>query len=238
VSAAQNGRGSSSTNDEKDPEQTTGRFSRLNAAARSARGTIFCFLSPGVLNASEEWLETLAGHMVQEGVGAVGPMLVFTDGTIRSAGLIMGLAGGVQSAYFRKPSRPRGRALRLDVSQNVSAVPADCLMVRREVFESLDGFDSETYPDVYADVDLCLRLIRAGRRVVWTPWASLTLSEKTHRRDPGELERIKHHWPVFFESDPYYNPNLSLSSVDMSLAFPPRISKIPHTDAVQHTPAT
>ena len=149
-------------------------------------------------------------------------MLVFRDDKIKSAGLVIGAGLGVASGFADQTSRPRGRALRLDVSQNVSAVPADCMFVRRDVYKDCGGFDSTNYPDRFADVDLCLRLMRSGYRIIWTPWARLAQASSLKYKQSAELELLRSAWPWYFEHDPHYNPNLSLASANWELAFPPR----------------
>jgi GT2 family glycosyltransferase len=88
------------------------------------------------------------------------------------------------------------------------------------------GFDEENFGGCYGDVDLCFRLIENGRRNVWTPWSTIVQWEGPKAENHSELNRLRSKWPKFFATDPYYNPNLSLDSVDMSLAERPRVGKL------------
>lgn len=200
-------------------------FARLNSGASAASGSMLCFLS-GVSEVSEDWLAVLVGHAFQNGIGAVGPMIVDRKERIRNAGFTPGLLGGISSVFQDDRVSPRGRSLRLDVTQNVSAVSAGCLVVRRDVFDDVGGFDDENFGGCYGDVDLCFRLIENGRRNVWTPWSTIVQWEGPKAENHSELNRLRSKWPKFFATDPYYNPNLSLDSVDMSLAERPRVGKL------------
>lgn len=200
-------------------------FARLNSGASAASGSVLCFLS-GVTEVSEDWLSELVGQALQGDVGAVGPMTVDRHRRILNVGFTLGLLGGVASLFHDDPVSPRGRSLRLDVTQNVSALSAGCLAIRRDVFNEVRGFDEEGFGESYGDIDLCLRLIRSGRRNVWTPWATVVREPGPDANDREELDRLQSKWAASFSSDPYYNPNLSVDSVTMSLAESPRIGKL------------
>lgn len=200
-------------------------FARLNRGARKAEREVLCFLAGEAVEFSEDWLSTIVGHAMQKGVGAVGPMIVDRGGKIRNAGFTFGLAGAVASVFEGEPVTPRGRSLRLDVTQNVSAVSAVCIVVRRDLFTAVGGFDEENFGASYGDVDLCLRLIESGQLNVWTPWATVTEGRPVENSS-DELGRLRSKWPAFFAADRYYNPNLSLDFGNMSLADPPRVEKL------------
>ena len=91
---------------------------------------------------------------------------------------------------------------------------------------SAQKFDAENFPAIFGDVDLCLRLLEAGYRNVWTPWAEIVQTDSTERGSAEELEKLKKTWPNYFENDPFYNPNLTLETEDLSLASPPRVGKV------------
>jgi glycosyltransferase involved in cell wall biosynthesis len=200
-------------------------FARLNRGASAASGPVLCFLSDAT-QVSEDWLSVVVGQVVQNGIGAVGPMIVDRRGQILNAGFTLGLFSGVASVFQAAPISPRGRALRLDVTQNVSALSAACLAIRRDVFDDVGGFDEENFGESYGDVDLCLRLIDSGRRNVWTPWATIVRAAGREANNRAALDRLRSNWAAFFTADPYYNPNLSLDSVAMPLAEPPRLEKL------------
>jgi hypothetical protein len=105
------------------------------------------------------------------------------------------------------------------------------LLVRRDVFEEVSGFDERLA--VFYDIDLCLRIRERGYRIIWTPFAELYHREEISRgRNTIESEQFQHEirfmqeqWGEQLLQDPAYNPNLTLEREDFSLAFPPRVSK-------------
>ena len=117
---------------------------------------------------------------------------------------------------------------RLAYAQNMSAVTGACMMVSKRIYENAGGMD-ESFPLVFNDVDFCLKLRRAGYLIVWTPFAELLHYEsKTRGSDEEspekqmffrkESRRFQNRWnDELTRGDPYYNPNLSLSSEDFAL---------------------
>jgi GT2 family glycosyltransferase len=210
-------------------------FSKTNNwAAERAKGELICFLNDDTEVTGSDWLSAMVGQLLQDRVGAVGGMLLYPNDRIQHAGVILG-AGGVAAHTYR--GRPRGisgyhdRAL---VDQDVSCVTAACMLVRREAFSNVGGFDA-TLAIAFNDVDLCLRLREAGWRIVWTPSAQLYHKESASigRHNTGETEDqwrfewtlIRSRWAKQLFADPHYSPNLSLDALELwEPAFPPRVS--------------
>jgi O-antigen biosynthesis protein len=118
------------------------------------------------------------------------------------------------------PAEAPGVCRQLQTTRNYSAVTGACLLTRREVFDEVGGFDEERLPVTFSDVDLCLKMRRAGYRVVYIPFAKLYHHESGTRRpavEPLETEVMRERWPDVLERDPYYNPNLSRERADFSL---------------------
>ena len=207
-------------------EPNISKYQRLNAVARSSSGEVLCFIDGSTVRASKDCIDILIGHAIQTGTGAAGAKIVYPNKRIKHAGFILGVNGVIGSAYRNALSIAPGMFCRLDLARNVSAVSIDCLAVTRSGFDQRGGFDVVNFPEVYGDVDLCLRLIELGYTNVWTPWAEIVQEAGAVRESSEELERLIEKWPVYFESDPYYNPNLTLEGEDFSLAFPPRCEKI------------
>jgi GT2 family glycosyltransferase len=119
-----------------------------------------------------------------------------------------------------------GRAV---LPQNLSAVTAACMLVRKSVFQELGGFDEQNFAVAYNDVDFCLRAREAGHMVVYTPYAELIHHESKSRgyedtpekqeRFRREYESMLQHWGGVLSKDPYYNPNLSCRRADFSVSF-------------------
>ena len=103
--------------------------------------------------------------------------------------------------------------------RNYSAVTAACLMVRRDVFNAVEGFD-EDLRVAFNDVDFCLRVRAQGFRIVWTPYAELIHHESATRGfdvDSKEVDFMRRRWGSVLLNDPYYNPNLTLDAEDFSI---------------------
>jgi GT2 family glycosyltransferase len=202
-----------------------------NLAAANCDGQVLGLVNNDIEVISEDWLDELVGHALRPDVGAVGAMLYYPDRTIQHAGVILGLGGIANHAYVGQPAGYPGHGARGKVAQNLSAVTAACVVVRREVFEEVGGLD-EAFEVAFNDVDFCLRLLSRGYRNVWTPFAELYHhesasrgrddSEEKARRFQGEVRRMERRWGDFLHADPAYNPNMSLEIPGFELAQPPR----------------
>ncbi|NMO20389.1 glycosyltransferase [Pyxidicoccus fallax] len=202
-----------------------------NLAAREARGEVLVFLDADLEPQAPGWLAELVSHALRPEVGAVGAKLCHADGTVEHAGLVLGmgpegLAGYPHRGLARAAPGHVGRAV---VIQQFSAVSASCLAVRRAHFEAVGGFDAEHLPDVWRDVDLCLRLRERGLRTVWTPYAELTWRG---RHGAGQEEGdsrvragawLQARWGETLRRDPFHSPNHALDWEDLRLAWPPRV---------------
>jgi GT2 family glycosyltransferase len=166
-----------------------------------------------------DWLTPMVEHVQRREVGAVGPRLIYPDHTVRHAGIVLGVGGIAEHAFRGFPEEAPGVCRQLQATRNYSAVTGTCLLTRREVFDEVGGFD-ESLPDSLADVDLCLKMRRAGYVIVYTPFAKLLDHEPTVRRqtvEPTEVNLMRERWPEVLQRDPYYNPNLSRERADFSL---------------------
>jgi GT2 family glycosyltransferase len=203
-----------------------------NAGVDAAAGEVVCLLNNDIEIVSPDWLEEMTAIALQPGVGAVGARLWYPDGTVQHAGVLLG-AGGVANHAFKgiRAGDPGyfGRAV---LMQNYSAVTAACIVIRRDRYLSVGGFDT-ALPVAFNDVDLCLRLLRSGLRNVWTPYAELIHHESATRGDEDTAEKqmrfqrevaLMHaRWDDLLQADPAYNPNLTLQATDFTLAWPPRV---------------
>ncbi len=180
------------------------------------------------------WLEKMLELGQQEDVGIVGAKLYFAGGqTIQHAGVCIGLLSTVE--HFGKfiprklPNTEHtspGYLGSLITNREVSAVTGACLLIRRDVFDEIEGMD-ELFAVGYGDVDLCLRARVAGYRVLFCPHAELIHHEsytrgKTFSGDPHpeDTEIFVKRWHSYIaEGDPFYNPNLTLTSPRWEVAF-------------------
>jgi len=195
-------------------------FARLNnQAATLARGEHLLFLNNDVEVILPEWLEALLEHSQRQEVGAVGAQLLYADGTIQHAGVVLGMRGVAGHAHKYLPAKSRGYYSFPHLIRNYSAVTAACLMARKAVYEEVGGMD-ERLAVTFNDVDLCLRLSVRGYLVVYTPYALLYHHEARSRwyQPPrsAEVEYMLDHWGALLARDPYYNPHLTLEREDFS----------------------
>ena len=175
------------------------------------------FLDDNVEAIDPDWLTIMAEHVQRPEVGAVGGRLINPNGTIEHAGLVLGVNGIAESAFHGFPAEHPGVNRQLRMTRNYSAVSSGCILIRREVFQKVGGFD-KALPRRFADVDLCLKIRRAGYLIVYTPLAKLIGEAPVSETDViGGEAIIRQRWSDVLERDPYYNPNLSRKRADFSL---------------------
>jgi len=196
-------------------------FSALNNfAVEQTDSAWLLFLNSDVEAIDSEWLSLMAEHIQRPEVGAVGARLLFPNETVQHAGVVLGVAGPADHAFRGLPAAHLGVNRQLQVIRNYSAVTAACLLTRRGVFDKVGGFDKERLQVCYNDVDLCLKMRRAGYLIIYTPFATLYHHESASRCptvEPREAKVIYERWPDVLECDPYYNINLSRERADFSL---------------------
>jgi GT2 family glycosyltransferase len=193
-------------------------FARLNnQAVTSARGEQLLFLNNDVEVITPEWLDALLEHSQRREVGAVGAQLLYADGTIQHAGIVLGVRGVAGHAQKYLPAKSEGYFAFPHLIRNYSAVTAACLMLRKAVYEEVGGMD-ENLAVTFNDVDLCLRLRARGYLVVYTPYARLYHHESRSRwSQPPHAEEVQYmldRWGALLARDPYYNPHLTLERED------------------------
>ena len=215
-------------------EDQSFNFSRVsNLGARSSDGSLFCFLNDDVEVISEDWLDRLVARTSLKDVGAVGAMLYYPSNAVQHAGVILGVSGIADHAWKHWPRGYAGYFGRAALEQDLTCVTAACMLVRREVFETVGGFD-ELLPIAFNDVDLCIKIRQTGARIVWAPTVEMYHHESLSlgRHDsPARREQFRHdvtvlqtRWRDVLGADPCYNPNLSLKAgATFSLAWPPRV---------------
>lgn len=204
-------------------------FSAINnLAVGSSNAEVVCLLNDDMEVLSEDWLRELVSHAVRPEVGAVGAKLLYPDGAIQHAGIIVGMRRSAAHGHKGFPGDAPGYMGRLQVAQNCTAVTGACLAVRRELYARLGGLNEEDLAVAYNDVDFCLRLGAAGYQNVWTPHALLYHHESASRGredTPAKRRRLKaearymnKRWRMDRFDDPCYHPGLTLTREDFSPA--------------------
>lgn len=187
------------------------REALCNQAAEQARGDFLLWLGDGAGVMAEGWLQQLLNHGQRSEVGAVGGKLLSADGNIRHAGLLLGLCGPVGRVFEGASFDDAGYMQRLQIDQNYSALSGECLMVHRELFQQLGGFDESPLLARWADVDLCLRLQQSGYLNVWTPRVQLLMDAPPDAASSAvEEDEFYRRWLPVLAHDPAYNAGFSL----------------------------
>lgn len=204
-------------------------YSKINNnAVAKATGDLICFLNNDTEILTADWLSIMATQALREEVGAVGAQLLYPDGRLQHAGVVIGVGNAAGHAHrFLRP-KDDGYFKRHSLPQFVSAVTAACLVVRRERFLAVGGFDEVAFPVAFNDVDLCLKLNSRGWNSFYEPRAVLVHYESVSRgfdRDPSgaarfarELAMLKSRWRTDEVFDPYHHPQLSRASEQFALA--------------------
>jgi len=204
----------------------------FNAAADEATGEVLLLIEAGFLPARNDWLAEMLSQVMRPGNGAIGPLLLNSNGAILSATAVLcnqpdGI--GVMWSYYRNyASDEKGYGGRAGLAQNISVLPGGCLALRAEVFSYVGGADAAAFPEALFCQDLCLRLIHAGFRNVWTPYARfMSATESAACEHPGQDESrmFQERWGTYLRHDPAHNPNLSCGVEWPLPAFPPQIDK-------------
>ncbi len=199
-----------------------GRFNYAylnNEAVKNVQAEYVLFLNDDTEVISPNWLSQMVGYAQMEGVGAVGAKLLFPGKTIQHAGIVHGLYGGMAGPAFRgAPEWNKGYLSYTAVTREYGAVTAACLLMRRDLFLEVGGFDQEAFAVAYNDVDLCYRIVDAGLSCVYCHSAQLYHYEGTSRGRQDNVEeiarfRLRYH----SRRDAWYNPNLSLDDEQFNI---------------------
>ncbi len=203
-------------------------YSRINNfAVRRAAGEHIVLMNNDIEIITPEWIEALLEHSQRSEVGAVGAKLIYADNKIQHAGVIIGIAGFAGHAHRHLPKELPGYMSRAMLIQNVSAVTAALMMVRKSLYLQIGGLDEENLSVALNDVDFCLRLRQRGLLNVYTPYCEAYHYESASRgyeetpekkqRFRREVDFFQRRWRALLDAgDPYYNPNLSLNREDFA----------------------
>lgn len=203
-------------------------YSKINNyGAAVASGEYLLLLNNDTEMINKDCLRELVSFGTRPEVGIVGARLLYEDGTVQHAGVIIGLGGVAGHAFAGIKGDDPGYFARAVIPQNYSAVTAACMLVRRSVYDEVGGLD-ELFKVAFNDVDFCLRVRQKGYLIVYNPEAKLYHYESKSRgvedtpekaaRFMGETNNMMERWAKVMEAgDPYYNPNLSLKRSDFSI---------------------
>lgn len=198
-----------------------------NYGVQHAKGELIGLINNDIEVITPEWLTEMVSHALRPGIGCVGAKLYYEDETIQHAGVILGVGGVAGHSHKHFPRAATGYFSRLKLIQNLSAVTAACLVVRKAIYEQVSGLEEEALRVAFNDVDFCLKIRKAGYRNLWTPYAELYHYESKSRgaedtpekiaRFNSEVEYVKTKWGEPLRRDPYYSQNLTLAREDFSI---------------------
>ena len=190
-----------------------------NFGFKFAKGDYIMLLNNDVELITPDIFQSMLGFCMRPEVGIVGAKLLYNDHTVQHAGVLVG-AGGLADHVFKGIHEDdpgyMGRAIS---SQDVSAVTAACLLVKRSVYEEVGGLEDE-FQVAFNDVDFCLKVRKAGYLIVYDADVKLFHYESKSRgmedtterfiRFGNEMMLLNSKWDILSTFvDPYYNPNLS-----------------------------
>lgn len=198
-----------------------------NFGIKYASGHYYVLLNNDIEVITPEWMEIMLGYCQRADVGIVGAKLYYPDDTVQHAGVVIGVGGFAGHILTQTQREDTGYFGRLQAVQDVSAVTAACLMIRKDIFEQVQGLD-EKFEVALNDVDLCLKVRAMNKLVVFHPGVEMyhyesksrgsETSPEKHERFKREIARFRTKWSDILEhGDPYYNENLSLMYGDCRL---------------------
>lgn len=198
-----------------------------NYGAKKAKGDYLLFLNNDTEVLSPDWIEEMLGFCQRPDTGIVGARLYFGNNTVQHAGTVIGIGGIAGHMFTDMPRERSGYMHKAAIIQDLSAVTAACMMVKRQVFDEVQGFE-EQLSVAFNDVDFCLRVREKQYLVVYDPYVELYHyesksrgaedSKEKVRRFQSEIEFMRCRWETLLKKgDPYYNKNLSLVKWNYSL---------------------
>lgn len=191
----------------------------MNIGAKYVNTPYMLHLNNDIEAIAPGWLEDMIGWLSVDGVGVVGAKLYYPDRTIQHAGVVIGPYHGLADHVFDRLGKEESGYISLPhAARNVSAVTGACLLTPTDLYRQLGGFDEEKFAVQYNDVDYCLRVIESGKRVAFTPQATLihvTSASRGKEYNYQEHLNFLHRYPDF--RDPYFNENLNIDDLWMGV---------------------
>lgn len=202
-------------------------YSKLNnEAAKIAKGNLLLFLNNDIKVITGNWLEIMAGEACREEIGVVGAKLLYPNDTIQHAGVILGIGGVAGHSHLFTDNKSLGNGARLRIVYNYSALTGACMMVRKRIFDKVEGFD-ESLTVAFNDIDLCIKILQEGLYNILLPEVELYHYESISRgkedtpekkiRFLSEIDIMKNKWSDILDNDDFYNKNLTLDSHDFRI---------------------
>lgn len=209
-------------------EEIPFNFSMLiNRGVAASSGEYLVLLNNDTEVISPDWIEGMLEQAQRPSIGVVGVKLLYPNNTIQHAGVVMGLGGAAGHVLVGEDRHGPGYFNYVNMLNNYTVVTAACIMVRRELFMAVDGFD-ELFTVEYNDVDFCLKVHAKGLNNIYVPHVELYhyesisrghphMTKESYARHVREVGLLKDKWKTYIDHDPCYNPNLTLGGHDFAL---------------------
>ncbi len=211
----------------------------FNFAVEHARGEYILLLNNDIEPITKDWLSPLVGYMQRADIGGVAPKLLYPNGTLQHAGVLLGMKNnpndlGVAGHPFKgmpdSAIKENPRFFFKDLTRNWSAVTGACFLTKKSLYQKVGGFQEEDLKVLFSDIDFCLRLRQHGFQIVYDPHVVLThhesisvgkVEETGRKIDLHEILYMRETWGKLIDNDPFYNPQLSLFGQGFTLATAP-----------------
>ncbi len=204
-----------------------------NIAVSSIDADLLLLLNNDTSVVKANWLKEMVSLIDKFDNKIVGARLLYGDGTTQHAGVMVGMGGAAGHFGQDVTQDEPGYRNRYRVVHNLTAVTGACLLIDRKTYLEVGGMNEEELPVAFNDVELCIKVVDAGYRVAWTPFAVLIHHESKSRgsdnddpwkivRIQGEQSYLKLRWPDYILDDPNYNPNMDIMGATFQLAKKPR----------------
>ena len=210
-----------------------------NHAAAHATGEVIGLVNNDIEIIEAGWLKEMLSQLMRPMVGAVGAKLLWPNRMVQHGGVVIGVNGLAAHTGNTLEQRDPGYLAQNQITRRQSAVTAACLLLRKSIFDAVNGLDANAFPVAFNDVDLCLRIQQKGLNLIWTPFAQLIHAESASRgkdqtpekraRALREQQEFIERWFHAGQNDPHYHPALSLDYLSGpygGLAMPPRKSTV------------
>lgn len=190
-------------------------FSKMNnLAVKESTGDLLLFLNDDTKILDKYWLDEMTSILLQDDVGVVGPKLIFRDDTLQHAGVVFLKTGSGFHPFMKLDDTAEGYHNFANIMKECSAVTGACLLTKKDLFEQVGQFD-EDFDVYYGDSDLCLKIRRAGYKIIYTPFTKLLHEGAFTLRGSGASyfaveahQRFLEKWPELKNGDPFYHPTL------------------------------
>jgi GT2 family glycosyltransferase len=221
-----------------------------NRAVAHATGELIGLVNNDIEIIEASWLKEMVSQVLRPAVGAVGAKLLWPNLMVQHGGVVVGVNGLAAHTGNTLEQRDPGYLGMNQITRRQSAVTAACLLLRKSVFNAVNGLDEHAFPVAFNDVDLCLRIQQSGLNLIWTPFAQLIHAESASRgKDQTSEKRARalreqqgfiERWSLAGQNDPHYHPALSLDYLSGpygGLAMPPRemLARVHHVDQISST---